>query len=85
MMLIALSFENMWVTLGVGVICIFVSTMIPTDTAILGYFPFVLPFWRFFDIQDKETLLLSLCICLAEILVLMFIEILLQKLRRKLS
>lgn len=85
MMLIALSFENMWVTLGVGVICIFVSTMIPTDTAILGYFPFVLPFWRFFDIQDKETLLLSLCICLAEILVLMFVEILLQKLRRKLS
>lgn len=85
LMLIAMCFENMWITLGIGVICVFAGTMIPADTKILGYFPFVLPFRLLASETDASAVLLSIGICLGEILVLSLGELLLRKLRRKLS
>lgn len=38
------AFPNMWVALGIGVICVFVATMIPTSHFALSLFPFALPF-----------------------------------------
>ena len=36
--------RNMWTTLGIGVLCIFTATMLPTDNFIFSLFPYVLPF-----------------------------------------
>lgn len=43
-LLISEAFPNMWVSLGIGVICVFVATMIPGDHFVLSLFPFALPF-----------------------------------------
>lgn len=41
---IASLFQNMWVSLGIGVICVFIATMLPTDKFILSIFPFAMAF-----------------------------------------
>lgn len=34
----------MWISLGIGVVCVFVATMIPTRNFIPTLFPFAMPF-----------------------------------------
>lgn len=46
-LLIASACRNMWVSLGIGVICVFLATMLPTDKFVLSLFPFALPFQIF--------------------------------------
>ena len=41
--------KNMWISLGIGVICVFLATMIPTRNFVLTLFPFALPFQVFFS------------------------------------
>lgn len=41
---IASAFENMWISLGIGVICVFTATLLPPDVWILSLFPYALPF-----------------------------------------
>ncbi len=36
--------KNMWISLGIGVVCVFVATMIPSQNFVLTLFPFALPF-----------------------------------------
>lgn len=36
--------ENMWVMLGIGVLCIFTASMLPADNFALSLFPYALPF-----------------------------------------
>ena len=36
--------KNMWISLGIGVVCVFAATMIPTQNFVLTLFPFALPF-----------------------------------------
>lgn len=43
-LVIASACKNMWVSLGVGVVCIFIATMIPNKNFILSLFPFAMPF-----------------------------------------
>lgn len=43
-LLIAEAFPNMWVSLGIGVICVLIATMIPANHFALSLFPFALPF-----------------------------------------
>ena len=43
-LLIASVCKNMWISLGIGVVCVFVATMIPTQNFALTLFPFALPF-----------------------------------------
>lgn len=43
-LLIASVCRNMWISLGIGVVCVFLATMIPTRNFILTLFPFALPF-----------------------------------------
>lgn len=64
-LMVAAAFENMWVSLGIGVICIFIATMLPADNFALSLFPFALPFqtspaFRFTVAAAAETL--GLCI-----------------------
>lgn len=41
---IASQCQNMWVSLGIGVICVFLATMIPMKQFALSLFPFALPY-----------------------------------------
>lgn len=43
-LLIAEACQNMWVSLGIGVICVFTATMLPADNFVLSLFPFAAPF-----------------------------------------
>lgn len=43
-LVIASACRNMWTTLGIGVLCIFMATMLPTDNFIASLFPYALPF-----------------------------------------
>lgn len=43
-LLISEACRNMWVSLGIGVVCVFTATMLPTDNFALSLFPFALPF-----------------------------------------
>lgn len=36
--------KNMWVSLGIGVVCVFTATMLPTKNFLLSLFPFATPF-----------------------------------------
>lgn len=36
--------RNMWFSLGIGVVCVFVATMIPSQNFVFTLFPFALPF-----------------------------------------
>ena len=46
-LLIASLCKNMWISLGIGVICVFIATMIPSRNFVLTLFPFALPFQVF--------------------------------------
>ena len=39
--------SNMWISLGIGVICISIATMLPANKFILSLFPFALPYQIF--------------------------------------
>ena len=41
---IASVFQNMWISLGTHVLCIFTATMLPGNSSVLALFPFSLPF-----------------------------------------
>ena len=43
-LVIASAWRNMWTALGIGILCIFMATMLPTDNFIVSLFPYVLPF-----------------------------------------
>lgn len=45
-LLIAACCKNMWVSLGICVVCVFAATMLPTDNFALSLFAFALPFQR---------------------------------------
>lgn len=46
-LLIASVCKNMWVSLGISVVCIFTASMLPTKNFALSLFPFALPFQMF--------------------------------------
>lgn len=45
-LLIASAFSNMWISLGIGVVCVFLATILPAQNFALSCFPFCLPFQR---------------------------------------
>ena len=45
-LVIASMSRNMWISLGIGVVCVFMATMIPTRNFIPTLFPFAMPFQR---------------------------------------
>lgn len=43
-LLVASLCKSMWMSLGIGIICVFLATMLPTDHFVLSLFPLCLPF-----------------------------------------
>ncbi len=76
-LLLACACKNMWISLGIGVVCIFTATMLPADNFLLSLFPYAMPFQILAGMQ-KETItgfstaaaLESLGLCAAEIIFL---------------
>lgn len=73
--------KNMWVSLGIGVVCIFTATMLPTESFVLSLFPFALPF-QIFAGTAENTARSFLIAAMIEILMIGTTEVLFLKVRR---
>ena len=80
-LLIASACKNMWISLGIGVLCIFAATMLPAQNFILSLFPFALPFQT---LSGKAVDVISnyVAVCFAEIVVIDVLEVVFLKIRR---
>lgn len=76
-LLISQMCENMWVSLGIGVVCVFTATMLPADNFILSLFPFAMPF----QILAGQTTQYVYAVA-AELLILGLAELIYIKIRR---
>lgn len=83
-LLIASLCQNMWVSLGIGVICVFIATMLPMDNFILSIFPFALPFQTFVG-ATGDVIRNMLIASVAETVIIAFVEVLLLKARRSME
>ncbi len=83
-LLVASLCKNMWVSLGIGVICVFMATMLPTNNILLSVFPFALPFQMLLGAAEN-TVQNMIIAGIAEIFVIAMIEILLLKVRRSME
>lgn len=80
-LLIASLCENMWVSLGIGVICVFIATMLPADKFILSIFPFALPFQTLAG--ATENIIRNMLIAsVIETIIIALAEVLFLKVRR---
>lgn len=73
--------RNMWVSLGIGVICVFMATMLPADKFVLSLFPFALPF-QIFAGAAGNVIRNMLIASVAETVIIAIAEVLLLKVRR---
>ena len=73
--------QNMWVSLGIGVICVFMATMLPADKFVLSLFPFALPF-QIFAGAAGNVIRNMLIASVAETVIIAIAEVLLLKVRR---
>lgn len=83
-LLIASACRNMWVSLGIGVVCVFTATMLPAKSFVLSLFPFALPF-QIFSGTAENTISHLIIAAVIEILVIAMIEVLFLKVRRSLT
>ena len=80
-LLIASACKNMWVSLGTGVICVFIATMLPMDNFVCSLFPFARPFHTF-EAASAERAVQYICAAAAEIVVGAGAELVFLKVRR---
>lgn len=80
-LLIASACKNLWVSLGIGVVCVFTATMLPAKNFILSLFPFALPFQMFVGTAEN-TVRSFLIAAVIEILIIGLAEVLFLKVRR---
>lgn len=73
--------KNMWVSLGIGVICVFTATMLPADHAVLSLFPFAMPFRILADVSAAQALH-DLYAAAVELMAFGLLELALIKVRR---
>lgn len=81
-LLIAEACKNMWVSLGIGVICIFTATLLPTGSFALSLFPFALPFQTLAGIDRAQAIHYAWAVA-AELAAVSLAELILIKGRRR--
>lgn len=79
-LLISQACRNMWVSLGIGVVCVFTATMLPTDSFILSLFPYAAPFQMFAG-TDAARVMHYICAVAAELVVLCLAELIFIKMK----
>ena len=80
-LLIASVCKNMWISLGIGVVCVFVATMIPTQNFVLTLFPFALPF-QMLSNNAADVIRNYSIVGAVEIVVIALLEVIILKVRR---
>lgn len=83
-LLIASACKNMWVSLGICVVCVFTATMLPTKHFILALFPFALPFQMLAGTAE-ETARNFMAAAVIEVLIIGIAEVSFLKVRRALA
>lgn len=78
---IASACRNLWVSLGIGVVCIFTATLLPVKSFVLSLFPFAMPFQILAD-TVPQTARRFMIAAAAELLVIAIGELIFLKLRR---
>ena len=73
--------KNMWVSLGVGVVCVFTATILPTTNFALSLFPFAMPFQIFVG-TDMSQSMHYICGAVIELAVCGLAQLILVKVRR---
>ncbi len=76
--------ENMWVSLGIGVICVFLATLLPTDQFLLSIFPFAMPFQTLAG-ATREVIQKMLLASVLESSIIMVAEIFILRMRRSME
>lgn len=79
-LLISEAFKNMWVSLGIGVICVFIATMLQTGGFVFSLFPFAMPFQML--AANTARALDFICAAMIELAALGFAELIFIKVRR---
>lgn len=80
-LLVSSACRNMWVSLGIGVVCVFTATILPSDNFVLSLFPYALPF-TMFDGADATEAMHYICAAAVETAVIAAAELLFVKVRR---
>lgn len=80
-LLISEACMNMWVSLGIGVVCVFTATMLPTDSFWPSLFPFAMPF-QIFTGTDMAQAMHYICAAAVELAVFSLAELVSIKVRR---
>ncbi len=75
--------KNMWVSLGIGVVCVFVATMLPTANSILAIFPFAMPFQVIEGTSQTQTT--HFIMAAAQIVLFSALELFIIKVRRSIE
>lgn len=83
-LLLASACRNMWVSLGIGVICVFIATMLPAGRFVPSLFPFAMPF-RFLAGTAADIVRALALAALFELSAISLGEIILIKIRRSLT
>ncbi|MCM1188775.1 MAG: ABC transporter permease [bacterium] len=73
--------KNMWVSLGIGVVCVFTATVIPAGNFVLSLFPFALPF-RIYGGTAENTVRGFMAAAVGEVLAAWIAEVIFLKVRR---
>ena len=83
-MFIASLCTNMWVSLGIGIICVFIATLLPLDNFVLSIFPFAMPFQTLIG-SAENTIRNMLIASITETIIIAIIEVSLLKARRSME
>lgn len=80
-LLIASACRNMWISLGINIICIFTATMLPAHNFILSLFPFALPFQTLAGTDTHQVISFVIGV-LIEMIAIGIAELIYLKIRR---
>lgn len=78
---IASACKNMWVSLGISVVCVFLATMLSTKSFILSLFPFAMPFQTLGG-ADADQILQYTYVAFIEVVVIGYAALIFLKIRR---
>lgn len=81
-LLIASLFENMWISLGISVVVVFMGTMLSSQNFILSLFPFAMPLQTLGGV-DSNQIFFYICVALIQIAIIALLKWLILIIRRK--
>lgn len=82
--LISSACKNMWISLGIGVVCVFTATMLPVNNFLLSLFPFALPFQIFTGTEPGRVMKYAVA-AVIEIVIIVIGELVFLKVRRSME